>query len=189
MESLSYIIHVTLYFLELRISFIFCSRRTSTDRRISAEQLCVKHLLCGFSKLDRNSPWKIRFDSIFPNDHLFIDAISVRAIPIAVKIIFVYNSSVDQNGVFLLRNILANYFFLLKDFPPWYSFKRRTLRSLFLFICLFLLTKSRVFHRRRSSTRLFYLFYSPFRSEKDVQYCTRYTVLAHLVNIEGARAP
>ena len=90
------------------------------DRRISAERLCVKHLLWEFSKLDRISPRKIRFDSIFPNDQLLIDAIFLRAIFIAVKIIFVYNSSVDQNGVFLLCNILAIFFYLLKDFPLQY---------------------------------------------------------------------
>ena len=34
-----------------------------------------------------------------------------------------------------------------------------------------------------------YTFLFSISSEKDVQYCTRYTVLAHLVDIEGARAP
>ena len=86
--------------LDLLILFIhdyFPPRRTSMDRRIPLEQLYFTHLLWEFSKLDQTSTQKISSYSIFPKDQLLIDAISLRAIPIAVAIILVYNSSVDQN--------------------------------------------------------------------------------------------
>ena len=128
--------------------------------------------------MDRNSPRKIWFDSIFPNNQLLIDAISVRAIPIAVKIIFVYNSSVDQKLSIFTSQYSSKLFFSIKRFSTAISFNRRTLESFILFTTIFLFTTSKVIYYLRLSDGTFILFYSPFWLEKDVQYCTQYTVLA-----------
>ena len=66
-------------------------------------------------------------------------------------------------------------FFPIKKFSTTISFNRRTLGSFILFTTLFLLTTSPVFQFIRSWGGSFIPFYSPFRLEKDVQYCTRYT--------------
>ena len=55
-ESLSYILSITLYLLELLVLFIcdyFPPRHTSTDQRISVERLCFKHLYPNFFALDQ----------------------------------------------------------------------------------------------------------------------------------------